>query len=98
MLNEALRLIRAYHNLSQTQLCADLGVSNSYLSEIESGKKTPTLEFLNKFSERFGIPLSSLIFFSENIDSNDVTEKLRVSVAKKVISILKWVGDKNIKN
>ena len=38
MLNQALRLIRTYHDFSQTELCAELGVSNSYLSEIESGK------------------------------------------------------------
>jgi transcriptional regulator with XRE-family HTH domain len=48
MLNQALRLIRSYHDLSQTQLCFDLGISNSYLSEIESGKKQPTIDILKK--------------------------------------------------
>jgi transcriptional regulator with XRE-family HTH domain len=90
MLNEALRLIRAYHDLSQTQLCVELGVSNSYLSEIESGKKTPSLDLLQKYSSYFEIPVSSLIFFSENLDNSKITDKLRVGTAKKIISILQW--------
>lgn len=95
MLNEALRLVRAYHDLSQTQLSYDLQISNSFLSEIESGKKTPSIELLNKYSQKFDIPVSSLLFFSENLDKNKATDKLRVGVAKKVIGLLKWVEQKN---
>lgn len=95
MVNEALRLIRAYHDISQTQLSAELGISNSYLSEIEAGKKTPTLEILNKYSTHFDVPVSSLMFFSETLDEGKVTDRLRVGVAKKVVSILKWVEQKN---
>jgi transcriptional regulator with XRE-family HTH domain len=95
MLNEALRLVRAYHDLSQTQLSYDLQISNSFLSEIESGKKTPSIELLNKYSQKFDIPVSSLLFFSENLDKSKATDKLRVGVAKKVIGLLKWVEQKN---
>lgn len=95
MLNEALRLLRAYHDISQSELCIDLGVSNSYISEIESGKKQPTLDLLSKYSKRFDIPVSSLLFFSENMDSG-VTEKLRIGAAKKVVSLLQWVEQRNV--
>ena len=95
MLNEALRLIRAYHDISQTQLCSELGISNSYLSEIESGKKSPSLELLKKYSERFDVPVSSLLFFSENLDSKKVTDKLRVGAARKIVSILQWAEQRN---
>lgn len=95
MLNEALRLIRVYHDISQTQLSFQLGVSNSHISEIESGKKVPSLELLGKYSSRFDIPVSSLLFFSENLDKSKVTDKLRVGVARKVISLLEWVAQKN---
>ena len=96
MLHEALRLIRAYHDLSQTELCAELGISNSFLSEIESGKKQPTLELLRKYSERFDIPMSSLLFFSESLDQG-LTSKLRQTTAKKVVSLLQWVEQKSAK-
>jgi transcriptional regulator with XRE-family HTH domain len=97
MLNEALRLVRAYHDISQTQLCVALGVSNSHLSEIESGKKTPSLDLLQKYSSHFDIPISSLIFFSENLDKAKVTDRLRIGAAKKIISILQWNEQRNSK-
>lgn len=92
MLNEALRLIRVYHDLTQTQLSYDLAVSNSFLSEIESGKKTPSLELLGKYSQKFDIPVSSLLFFSENIGKPKATDKLRLGVARKVVDLLGWVS------
>lgn len=95
MLNQALRLIRTYHDMSQTELCKELGISNSHLSEIESGKKQPTIELLTKYSAYFNIPLSSILFFSESIDTPKPTTKLRTSVAKKVIHLLEWVENKN---
>ena len=39
MINDALVAIRKYHGISQTDLSTQLGISNSYLSEIEKGKK-----------------------------------------------------------
>lgn len=95
MLNEALRLIRVYHDISQTQLSYELGISNSFLSEIESGKKNPSLELLAKYGSKFDIPVSSLMFFSENLDKARITDKLRVGVARKVVFLLKWVEQKN---
>lgn len=95
MINQALRLVRVYHDLSQTQLSFELGVSNSYLSEIESGKKQPSLDLLSKYSQKFDIPVSSLLFFSEHIDKVRPTDRIRVGVAKKAISLLEWVAEKN---
>lgn len=90
MLNQALRLIRTYHDLSQTELCSELGLSNSYLSEIESGKKSPSLEILKKYSEQFDIPLSSILFFSENLEMPKPSDRLKKNIAGKIISILEW--------
>ncbi|TAG34439.1 MAG: XRE family transcriptional regulator [Polaromonas sp.] len=92
MLNEALRLIRAYHDLTQTQLSYELGVSNSFLSEIESGKKIPSLDLLGKYSTRFDIPVSSMLFFSENLEKSRTTDNLRLGVARKAIELLDWVS------
>jgi transcriptional regulator with XRE-family HTH domain len=64
------------------------------MSEIESGKKQPSLDLLNRYSERFGIPVSSLLFFSESLQSG-VTNGMRLGTAKKIISLLQWVEAKN---
>ena len=95
MLNEALRIIRAYHDITQTQLCSELGISNSYLSEIESGKKVPSLDLLNKYSQHFDIPVSSLMFFSESLNKSKITDKIRVGAARKIVSLLQWVEQRD---
>lgn len=90
MLSKALLLIRKYHDLTQSQLSSELGMSSSYLSEIESGKKQPSLDILGRYSEFFEIPLSSIIFFSEHVDDKKVTEGARLGIAKSVLSVLEW--------
>jgi len=95
MLGKALKLMRSYYGISQTDLSENLGVSNSYLSEIESGKKQPSLDVLNKYSEYFEIPLSSILFFSENLDTPRPTDSLRLGVAKTIITLLEWNESRN---
>lgn len=96
MLNEALRLIRVFHDLNQKDLADKLRISNSYLSEIESGKKMPTLEVIEKYSEVFNMPSSSILFFSERLNNGEKSEKTRKYVSNKVIKILDWISAKSV--
>ncbi len=94
MLNDALLTMRKYHRISQTELSQSLGISNSYLSEIESGKKKPTLEILDRYSEYFDIPVSSLMFFSENMNNRDtLSAKFRYFSGNKVIKLMNWLTE-----
>lgn len=95
MLNKALKIIRTFHDVSQSEMSGRLGISNSYLSEIESGKKQPSIEILTRYSECFEIPLSSILFFSENLDSPKSSDKIRLHVAKRIVSILEWNQNRN---
>ena len=95
MQHEALRLVRVFHDLSQTQLAERLGISKSYLSELESGKKTPSLEILQKYAESFSMPLSSLLFFSENVESPTRSERARAAIATKALKMLEWIAAKD---
>ncbi|MGV1906975.1 helix-turn-helix transcriptional regulator [Agrobacterium cavarae] len=91
MLSEALRLIRVYHDLKQQDLAEKLEISKSYLSEIESGKKTPTIELIEKYASQFGIPASSILFFSENLDDPSRASKVKGAIAGKVLQFLQFV-------
>ncbi len=94
MQNDALRLIRVFHDMSQTALADKLGISKSYLSEIEKGeKKKVTLDLLERYSQVFNIPVSSLMFFAEQLDA-DKHEKVRATVAGKVLKMLDWIATK----
>lgn len=96
MIHPALKIIRQFHGLTQAELALKLGMSKSYLSEIESGKKSVGYELLEKYSEFFDVPVSSLVFFSENMDNPDsIPEKFRSVVAGKIIKIMEWVAVRN---
>jgi transcriptional regulator with XRE-family HTH domain len=97
MLSEALRLIRVFHDLKQQELADKLEISKSHLSEIESGKKSPSIDLVHKYSSVFGIPASSILFFGENIDSGKATNtdaKVRAAIAGKVVQFLKFIESK----
>lgn len=98
MINRALKTIRLYHSIKQSELADVFNISKSYLSEIESGKKTPNLELLDKYSSKFEIPVSSLIFLSEEIRSpskKSVAENFRLVFIDKVLKIMEWSIDRN---
>lgn len=90
MINEALRLIRVFHDLKQTQAAEKLGFSQSYLSEIERGTKTPTLEVIHRYSDAFDIPASSILFFSENMDGSTKGAVTNM-VAGKILALMQFL-------
>lgn len=97
MLNRALKLLRTYHQLTQIALAKRLDISNSYLSEIESGDKTPGVDLLQKYSEIFKMPVSSIMLFSETIDSRKRRgDRVRVAAADKILRLLEWIDESDI--
>lgn len=90
-LAEPLRLIRVFHDVSQTSLATKLGVSKSFLCEIESGKKRPSLELLTQYANEFEVPVSSLMFFAESVAANGDTRPTN-RVAPKVLALLRWIA------
>ena len=92
MLNDALKQIRMFHEMKQVELAQKLDISKSYLSEIESGRKSVTMDLLQKYGEVFSVPASSLLVFSENIDAAKTSDKLRLKCATKIIKVMEWVS------
>ena len=92
MLNEALRLIRVFHDVSQKDMAGKLQIAPSYLSEIEKGKKEATLLLLKRYSEEFSIPMSSILFFSEHMEDGVAAGRLRVAVSGKVLRLLDFIA------
>lgn len=93
MIARALRLIRAFHRLKQTELADKLEISNSYLSEIEGGVKSPSVELLGKYAELFRIPVSTLLLFSERLHEKRISERVRVEAGSKILRMLEWVAE-----
>ena len=94
MIHEALRLIRVFHDLKQVELAERLGVSKSHISEIEKGNKSPSLDLIQRYAIEFKIPVSSIMFFAEELPNAKSGDKIRSKIAGKVIDILRFVERK----
>jgi transcriptional regulator with XRE-family HTH domain len=92
MLNRALKLLRLFHEMDQHELAPKLKISRSYLSELESGKKQPTLELLDRYATVFHVPTPTLLLFSEALEAQRFSERLRIKGADKVLRILEWLA------
>ena len=94
MLGEALRLIRVFHDLKQTEAAARLGISKSYLSEIESEVKGPTLQLIDRYAEVFELPASSILFFAESLQNGSPRDRARTVVAGKMLALLRFIDER----
>lgn len=68
MIGDILKRTRTIYGYKASEMSDLLQISKSYLSEIENNKKKPSLELLEKYSEIYGMKLSSLILISENYE------------------------------
>ncbi len=89
MIERALRLTREFHRMKQNELAEKLKISNSYLSEIESGKKSITVDLLEAYSKIFRVPVSTFFLFEDQIASpvNDARRKK----ADRLLGFFEWV-------
>lgn len=60
-LGENVRRIREEKGMTQIELCRKLEVDRAYMSNIENGKKNPTLATIEKIAKALGVSLDELI-------------------------------------
>ena len=56
-----IRVWREYRGLSQSELATAAGISSSYLSQLETGKRTGTADVLNTLAGVLNIDLADLV-------------------------------------
>lgn len=88
MIGDTLRRLRGIYGYSAREMSNQLGISSSYLSEIENGKKQPTLDLLEGYSEVFNIRLSSLLRFSEDYDCAEKNGAGQIFITKMMSKLL----------
>jgi transcriptional regulator with XRE-family HTH domain len=84
MIGDTLKKLRTIYGHNANEMRQLLGISNSYLSEIENNKKKPSLELLEKYSGILGLKVSSMILLSEQESSGNQ------EFVKKLMS--KWIN------
>ncbi len=60
-LGNRVRALRRERQWTQVELAEMLGIDRSYVSEIETGKKDPSLRVLKTIADGFGLSLSQLL-------------------------------------
>jgi len=59
------RLLRTERGMSLSSLAAAAGIGKGSLSELETGRRNPTLDTLYALAGPLGVPLASLVDFTE---------------------------------
>lgn len=63
-LGQGIRRARKKSNLNQNRFSKVIGISQTFLSQIENNKKTPSVDVLNRIAEYFKCPLPILLWFT----------------------------------
>ena len=56
-----IRVIREWRDMIQSELAVAVGISQNYLSEIETGRRKGPAELQKKFARALGVPMDLLI-------------------------------------
>ena len=74
-IGKAIKIIRIQKEVSQVELAKLAGITQTTLSQIESGKKRPGEKTLNGISDALGV--STLLLYITGIEKDDVPENRR---------------------
>lgn len=96
-MSETLKLLRIFFGYKSVEMAKKLNISQSFLSEIENGKKNATLELLNQYSKVLNIKVSTIVLLSESLENDQDSKKdIKHNIAgigMKVLRILKENGE-----
>lgn len=73
-----IKMLRTAEGWSQKELATKLGVSRSYLSLVENGKKTPAIPIILEIAKLFDIPAALLFVEPDREDSETFKELQRI--------------------
>ena len=66
-LNNRIRVYRAEHRLSQSDLAQQIGVTRKTISTIEVGRFVPSTIIALKIARHFGVPLEDIFSLDDDV-------------------------------
>jgi transcriptional regulator with XRE-family HTH domain len=78
--------------MKQVDLARKLDISPSYLSEIEKGKKTISVDLLKQYAQIFDVPIETFLRFELDAIPNDPA---RVARGNRVLKFFEWVAQED---
>ena len=74
-LGNAVKELRKKRGLTQGNFCEQIGITQSYLSQVEKGHKEPSIDVLKKIANALDTPMPVLFWFTlteEDVDESKV--------------------------
>lgn len=94
-IGKAVREVRKkrFPHVNQQEFARRINITQSYLSQIETGDKIPSVELLEVISNEIGMPLSGIMWFAtdeSDIDASKIKEFffLKPSIDAFILSIM----------
>ena len=84
-IGEVLRLSRIANDFTLKEMANKLGVTPSYVSLIEQGKRNPSDDILNKYSEVLNMSKETLMLFGEENENGFSFQELLLKILKKIV-------------
>lgn len=92
MNGEGLRLLRIYKKLKVKEVAELLGISPNYLSEIETGKKTPSIDVIERYADIFKTSPALILFFADLEFTEEKSKgKIKKIIRNKVFHLLQTI-------
>lgn len=89
-IGKAIKVTRVSKNLTLHKLAELSGLSQSYLSMIESGKRDPNLSILEKIADALEMPVPILVFLgSESDEVKGLNKEALNKLSKAVLDIIR---------
>ncbi|QFR62608.1 helix-turn-helix domain-containing protein [Schleiferilactobacillus harbinensis] len=94
MFGDTFRQLRTIYGYSAKELSQKLNISPSYLSEIENGRKRPSLTLLETFAKAFNLQLSTLVLLTEEQEQLANEGKSKLMIRQLILKTLsKYSGE-----
>jgi len=68
----AIKEIRQKKGMKQYEAADGIGITQTYMSQIESGQKVPSVEVLQKLAKFYKTPIAIMLWFS--LDEKDIAK------------------------
>ena len=88
MINRFLTLVRENEGLTIHETAHRLGVSPDEVLDYETGRQVPSEGMLEEYSNIFGVPVSSIEFFSEQETDSILSSNTRLFFADKFVQLV----------
>lgn len=88
-INENLKIIRRKFNFTQEELANLISVTRQTISKWENGESVPSIDEVEKISDKLGIPMDVMVYGSKNEISNIINNKEQFIMKYNMLSNIK---------